>query len=333
MQWVRAGATKIQDLIRLARMQEWLAITIYPLLIPFYYLLVLGNGQYAGYIGGFAQVLIFVLLCGCFAFSLNTLCDLAQDSKAGKKYAPSSWAGNRLLVLLAALSAAAALVLASLAHYDKTVWLVGLLIYVLSVAYSAPPLRLKEGPMLGPLTIALAQFAFPQLLVFALFKSYSWEMLLFTALFFVAGLRAILFHQVLDYGNDLHASVRTFVTAFGLKRAWHTLTLLTVVETCVLVATLAVCNRTVSGIVVYAVAFAVLSLLWNRGTASLVPAPYTMLLEFYCFFWPLYLLAYGGAYVHWTFVVLLLLHAFITLSLSPPFRLTLRRLYGGIARQ
>jgi 4-hydroxybenzoate polyprenyltransferase len=323
----------IADLTQLVRMQEWVAITVYPLLIPFYYLLLLSDGQYASYIGGFAQILIFVLFCGSFAFSLNTVCDLAQDRKAGKQYTLSAWAGNRLLALLLALSAGAVLVLAALAHYDKRFWLLGLLIYLLSAAYSAPLLRLKERPLLGPLTIALTQFALPQLLVFVLFEFYSWETLLFMALFFLAGLRGILFHQVLDYGNDLQASVRTFVTAFGVKRTWHTLTLLTAVEICMLIATLAVCNRTVSGILIYAAGLAALGLLRNRGTASLMPRPYTMLLEFYCFFWPMFLLAYGGAYLHWIFVVLLLLHGFVTLSLSGSCRLALRTLYGRIARQ
>ena len=253
----------IADLTQLVRMQEWVAITVYPLLIPFYYLLLLSDGQYASYIGGFAQILIFVLFCGSFAFSLNTVCDLAQDRKAGKQYTLSAWAGNRLLALLLALSAGAVLVLAALAHYDKRFWLLGLLIYLLSAAYSAPLLRLKERPLLGPLTIALTQFALPQLLVFVLFEFYSWETLLFMALFFLAGLRGILFHQVLDYGNDLQASVRTFVTAFGVKRTWHTLTLLTAVEICMLIATLAVCNRTVSGILIYAAGLAALGLLRN----------------------------------------------------------------------
>jgi 4-hydroxybenzoate polyprenyltransferase len=331
-----AGGIKtpnIADLTRLVRMQEWAAMTFYPLLIPFYYLLLLSNGQYASYIAGFAQILIFVLLCGSFAFSLNTVCDLAQDCKAGKQYTLSTWAGNRLLALLVALSAGVVLVLASLAYYDKRFWLLGLLIYLLSVGYSAPLLRLKERPVLGPLTIALAQFALPQLLVFVLFEFYSWETLLFMALFFLAGLRGILVHQVLDYGNDLQASVRTFVTAFGMKRTWHALTLLTAIETCLLVATLAVCNRMVPGIIIYAAGFAAFGLLRNRGTASLMPRPYTMLVEFYCFFWPMFLLAYGCAYVHWIFVVLVLLHGFVTLSLSSSFRLTLRTLCGRIARQ
>ena len=325
--------SNIADLTRLVRMQEWAAITFYPLLIPFYYLLLLSNGQYASYIAGFAQILIFGLLCGSFAFSLNTLCDLAQDRKAGKQYTLSTWAGNRLLALFLALSAAAVLVLASLAHYDKRFWLLGLLIYLLSAGYSAPLLRLKERPVLGPLTIALAQFALPQLLVFVLFEFYSWETLLFIALFSLAGLRGILFHQVLDYGNDLHASVRTFVTAFGVKQTWHALTLLTAIEICMLVATLAVCNRMVSGIFIYAAGLAVFGLLRKRGAAALMPRPYTMILEFYCFFWPMFLLAYGGAYVHWIFVVLLLLHGCVTLSLSASCRLALRTLYGRIARQ
>jgi len=321
------------DLIRLVRMQEWLAITVYPMLIPFYYLLLLRNGQYASYIGGFAQVLFFVLLCGSFAFSLNTVCDLAQDCKAGKQYPLTTWAGNRVVVLLLALSAAALFVLAWLGHYHKRFWLVGFLIYLLSIGYSAPPLRLKESPILGPLTIALAQFAFPQLLVFVLFEFYSWETPLFIALFSLAGLRGILFHQIIDYGNDLHASVRTFVTEFGVKRTWRALTLLTALEICTLAATLAVCNRMVSGMFIYAAGFAAFRLLRNRGTASLMPRPYTMLLEFYCFFWPMYLLAYGGAYLHWFFVALLLLHGCVTLSFSGSCRLAFRTLCRRIARQ
>jgi 4-hydroxybenzoate polyprenyltransferase len=326
-------APNMAELTRLVRMQEWVAVTFYPLLIPFYYLLLLRNGQYLSDIVGFAQILILGLLCGSFAFSLNTVCDLAQDRKAGKQYTLSTWAGTRLFMLLLALSAAAMLVLASLAHYDKRFWLFGMLIYLLSAGYSAPLLRLKERPVLGPLTIALAQFGLPQLLVFVLFELYSWETVLFITLFSLTGLRGILFHQILDYGNDLQAAVRTFVTAFGLKRTWHALTLLTAVEICVLVATLAVCNRTVSGLLVYAVGLAALGFLRNRGTASLMPRPYTMLLEFYCFFWPMFLLAYGGAFRQWIFVVLLLLHGCVTLSLSASFRLALRTLYGRMARQ
>jgi 1,4-dihydroxy-2-naphthoate octaprenyltransferase len=261
------------------------------------------------------------------------VCDLAQDLKADKRYTLSTWARNRSLALLLALSAATVLVLASLAYYDKWFWLLGLLMYLLSIGYSAPSLRLKESPILGPLTIALTQFSLAQLLVFELFEFYSWETLLFSALFFLAGLRGILFHQILDYGNDLQASVRTFATAFGMKRTWHALTLLTAVEICMLVATLAVCNRRVPGIFIYAAGLAALGLLWTRGTASLMPRPYTMLLEFYCFFWPMFLLAYGGVYLHWIFVVLLLLHGSITLSLSASCRLALRTLYGRIAGQ
>jgi 4-hydroxybenzoate polyprenyltransferase len=323
----------LADLSRLVRMQEWVAITFYPLLIPFYYLLLLSSGQYGRYIAGFAHIVIFGLLCGSFAFSFNTVGDLAQDRKAGKQYGLSTWSRNRLLALLLALSAAALLVLASLASYDKSFWGLGLLIYLLSIGYSAPLLRLKERPVIGPFTIGLTQFALPQLLVFVLFEFYSWETLLFIALFFLSGLRGILIHQILDYGNDLQASVRTFATAFGVKRTWHMLTLLTAVEICMLVATLVVCNRRISGILLYAVAVAMLGLLRNRSTASMMPAPYTILLEFYCFFWPMFLLGYGAACVHWIFAVLLLLHGFITLSLSPSFRVGLRTLYGRMARQ
>ncbi len=320
------------DLPRLFRMQEWIAITFYPLLVPFYYLLLLRHTEYASYIAGFLLILVFGVFCGSFAFSLNTVGDLAQDRKAGKRYALSAWPRSRLLALLVALSAGALIVLAALGSYDKRFWLFGSLIYLLSVAYSVPGLRLKERPLLGPLTIAFTQFALPQLLVFLLFGFYSWETPLFIGLFSLAGLRGILVHQILDYGNDLEASVRTFVTQYGVKRTWRALTFLTAVETCVLVAVLAVCSRTVSGLLIYAAALAVLALLRKKSGASMMPAPYTMLMEFYCFFWPMFLLAYGAIFVHWIFIVLLLLHGCVTLSLSPSFRLALGNLYGRMAR-
>jgi hypothetical protein len=89
----------------------------------------------------------------------------------------------------------------------------------------------------------------------------------------------------------------------------------------------------VFGIFIYAAALAAFGLLRNRGAASLMPRPYTMLLEFYCFFWPMFLLAYGGAYLRWVFVLLLLLHGLVTLPLSGSCRLALRTLRGRIARQ
>jgi hypothetical protein len=100
----------------------------------------------------------------------------------------------------------------------------------------------------------------------------------------------------------------------------------------VLVAVLTVCSRAVSGLLIYAAALAVLALLRKKTGASMMPAPYTMLMEFYCFFWPMFLLAYGAIFVHWIFFVLLLLHACITLSLSPSFRFALGNIYGRMAR-
>jgi 4-hydroxybenzoate polyprenyltransferase len=332
----RIAVRTVAGLALLFRTQEWIGVTFFPLFISFYYLLVLADGPNLTYIGGFALILIFGLACGSFAFVLNTFFDLDQDGKAGKLYTNSGWSARRFIALLVALSAVSLLVTALLARRNGWFWILGGSVYLLSVVYSAPPFRLKEKPILGPLTVALSEFAIPQFFVFALFNSISWTSVLFGALFFVAGLRAMLFHQVLDYGNDLHAGVVTFVTTFGIERTWRVLNRsLVPLEFALLAGTLVVVDRDVSGMLIFAAAAALLIWLCNRtvkSMAQLAPLSHTMLWEFYGFFWPMFLLAYG-AYRNPVFFLLLLMHGSLSLSIWAPYRIGMRRVLDRLVRR
>src|SRR5438132_9527368 len=123
----------------LVRAQEWIGITFCPLFISFYYLLLTGGGRYWDYIGGFALIIAFGVLCGSFAFVVNTLFDREGDRKADKRYAISAWSESRFVALLVGLCGASLLVAALLASRSKIFLLLGALVYLMSIAYSVPP--------------------------------------------------------------------------------------------------------------------------------------------------------------------------------------------------
>jgi hypothetical protein len=309
------------------------AITVYPLCIPFYYFLLMSRGDYERYLIGFVLVLIFVLACGSFAFVLNTLCDLVQDAACGKYYALSTWKRISILRLLAVLSGACFLTAILLGLSHKSFLLLAALEYAISIAYSARPIRLKESPILGPLAISLSQFAIPQLLVGFVFDPFAVGAILFGAMFFLVGLRAILFHQILDISNDLEAGVVTFVTRFGVQKTWQILLYAVVpTEVGLLAVILFVIDAHVVGMLIYT--GTVMALYWickrtDGSVYSLMSVFPSFLVEYYLMFWPVFLLLYGS-FKHWIFAVLLVVHGCATASFWSPYAYVLRGLLNRL---
>src|SRR5262249_10612514 len=156
------------------------------------------------------------------------------------------------------------------APYNSWFLILAALEYAMSVAYSAHWMRVKERPILGPLTIGLSQFAIPQLLVFAVFEDFSAETILFSALFFVAGLRSIIFHQILDRVNALSACVVTLLTRFGGEKPCRILALALVpLEIGLLGATLIVIETHLHGMLAYTVGVAAVYWVLNRAGGSI----------------------------------------------------------------
>src|SRR5262249_12776015 len=151
---------------------------------------------------------------------------------------------------------------------------------------------------------------------------FSADTFLFGTLFFVVGLRAIIFHQILDCANDTNAGVVTFVTRFGAEVTWRALTrVLIPLEVGLIVATLIAIETRIPGMLAYTAVVAATYWMLSRVGSSiqtLMSVSSTFLIEYYLLLWLLYLLLYG-AWHHWIFLVLLALHVTATASTWAPY--------------
>jgi 4-hydroxybenzoate polyprenyltransferase len=376
--------SSLQHWAKIIRLEEWFSVTFLPLLSTTYFLLLIEGEPFGQHIWNASLIAVFGLLCGSFAFVINSLFDIDQDRRAGKIYATTHWSRRRMNVLLAILTVLSIVVLMihaaelRLVFYnegaqarlelsvrsrqflavtssletsvssnaldallesapyrdDAPVLVLATLTYFLALVYSAPPLRLKERGLGGPLTIAVSEFALPQAIMFAAFERYDWGMVLFTALFLVVGLRMILMHQLLDFGNDLAGDVNTFVTLWGSERVcWLVMVVLVPVEVGILCPTLLFVNTWVAGTLVFSVACLAVFYLYDRLQRQLemvsLPAYFTAPFDFYLLLWPLFLLGIGLVQSR-VFLVLLGLHVWIARPHWTPhlnsFRLLARRL-------
>lgn len=166
----------------------------------------------------FAAWILFCAAFLAFGYSVNDYADRDADRRAGKANALHGRKAGWALAWLLALSA---LSLASLAPWlaDRRLALIVASSYAFSLAYSLPPMRLKERGLAGLAACALAQRSLPLLVGAALFGRFDRNLWLLAALFTLVGLRWILLHQVLDARHDEQAEVRTFVLMTGTERS------------------------------------------------------------------------------------------------------------------
>jgi len=156
----------------------------------------------AGLLAGTSPSRILLVLAtlvpwAAFGYGLNEIADRTTDARAN---AARSLAPAVQGVYLAA-TAAAALALSLL-------WSNGLVVaggLALAVAYSAPPLRLKERGALGVAAGAAAQWLLPVLA--------ATDRATVLVLSFALGVRWMLVHQLHDADADRDAGVRTFGAA------------------------------------------------------------------------------------------------------------------------
>lgn len=114
-------------------------------------------------------------------------------------------------------------------YFPFSLLLAGLLLaqVLLYLAYAAPPLRLKDRGLAGPLVDAAYAHANPALIgaytfylitgrAYAGFPAYCCTLVIWQ---FVFGFRGILQHQIADWRHDEAAGSKTFVLAVGEARA------------------------------------------------------------------------------------------------------------------
>jgi 4-hydroxybenzoate polyprenyltransferase len=192
--------------------------------------LLLIDGRPLG-ISALVALLLLVGTVSCVAnygYALNELYDRDEDRRGGRANVAES-AGPRRLWIIIALSAAAAVEMATAAAGT-----LGLLLTVgelcVPLAYSVPPFRTKNRGWLGVLCDATAAHVYPAMLALAIvahqqLRSPTQVLVLTAGLWaLMTGLRGILSHQLQSEEHDLAAGLLTVVHRLGHRRlaSWVT---------------------------------------------------------------------------------------------------------------
>jgi 4-hydroxybenzoate polyprenyltransferase len=167
-----------------------------------------------------------VVAGAAYGYGVNEVADRVPDARAGK---PNRAAGlpRRAWVSYVVLTGAAAVGLALTWAPDAAAPAAVLLGLGLAVAYSVPPIRLKERGVVGLLAAAAAQWTVPVLVVAAAepggrLRAAVWA---FALLSLAIGTRWMAVHELLDAGADRASGVRTYASERGdvsalLRRAF-----------------------------------------------------------------------------------------------------------------
>jgi len=153
----------------------------------------------------------------CYTFIVNDFFDMPVDKKAGKWRAvhelPTSFVIG-LMVTQVAAGFSALLFLRNVALFS-----VFTVAWFMSTFYSAPPIRFKEKGILGALADMIVEKTLPIFVIFVFFNCFSYDALVFIALFSVIQLKLIIDHQIFDYDSDVASGARTLVVKIGREKA------------------------------------------------------------------------------------------------------------------
>lgn len=221
----RVPGQVFQQLARLVRGSNWWLYKIPPLLAMGYAVLLLQAPPPGKAFGGLLGVLMSLFSVAAFGYVVNDIFDIEEDRRAGKPNVMARLAGGQrfgLCTLFAGLGFAPWL----LVDFGPAAALILALNYALPLAYSIPPVRLKERDAWGVVADASGVHAVPTLFVVAALTNLaatSREMGLRLAITattwaLLVGLRGILIHQLWDHERDSRAGVRTMVATRDPKR-------------------------------------------------------------------------------------------------------------------
>jgi 4-hydroxybenzoate polyprenyltransferase len=208
----------IKRIPALTRMWEWLdkieIVFAASLILLIYTPEPLSYFKYLGVLG------VYGIVLGAYGYTINSYFDRVQDNLAGKRSGAQYFTRRQHFIFLCFL-AVPAIVLPMLSDHTN-IRLMGIGIFLLATFYSAPPIRLKEKGILGPISSALVQRPLPFLLFSLLVpQEPALTLFLFGWLTFV-GLVIMFAHQVLDYENDRKTNVKTWALEVGFSSAKKT---------------------------------------------------------------------------------------------------------------
>lgn len=201
---------------RLFRGGNWWYSKIPPLLSMAFavFLVKLPSNQSA--FAGIGSVLLSICAVAAFGHIINDIYDIDQDSQTGKSNLMAYHsAGRRVLfcILLALLGFIPWVVV----DFGPSAALLLLINFALPMAYSIPPLRLKNRGVWGALADAAGVHAVPTLFIItalsrlaAVPKELTLQLTVSAGLWaFLTGLRGIAIHQLKDRENDAQAGINT----------------------------------------------------------------------------------------------------------------------------
>jgi 4-hydroxybenzoate polyprenyltransferase len=169
-----------------------------------------------------ATVVLTVCAVGNHGYALNDLFDVDEDARLGRTNAAAAAGSPRMWAIIGASAVCAeTFAVTAAGAFGAILTLIAL---SLPVAYSVPPLRIKERRWLGVAADALAAHVYPAML--ALVAVTHWGLRPVTTVLAVcvavwstaAGLRGILSHQLHTADQDRRAGLRTIVHDLGNER-------------------------------------------------------------------------------------------------------------------
>lgn len=167
-------------------------------------------------------VVLAVCAVGNYGYALNDLYDVDEDRRVGRANATIALGEGRMWLAIGASALLAVLFGAAAGGWPGT-WLV-LGVLLLPLAYSVPPLRIKERKWLGVFADALAAHVFPAMLALVAVAHLLQRpvpvaltacLLAWSA---ATGLRGILSHQLHTADRDRDAGLVTVVHDLGRRR-------------------------------------------------------------------------------------------------------------------
>jgi 4-hydroxybenzoate polyprenyltransferase len=245
---------------RLVRAGDWWDDKIPPL-IAIAVLSNLAHGRSTGTgLRDLGLFLVTAIGAAAFGHVVNDLSDIGADRLAGKQNLVGSLSTLTRVGLLAGCLAAALAPWIWLPH----LWLAGAFLaaeLVLLVAYSVPPVRLKERGVMGVVTDAGYALILPALIALVLFGPATGHLavtpfVLVAVVASLAGVRGIVWHQISDLANDRVSGVDTLVMRTGEGPVLRLMDQLAAVEVGALAVLLVVVCRAVHSPVLGAVCLA-----------------------------------------------------------------------------
>ncbi len=193
-----------------------------PLSVTLVLLLLDGHRFSLGALAVITLVVLTVCAAGNYGYALNDLFDIEEDARLGRNNRAAGMPRLRMWAVIAA-SALCAEVCATVVA-GKAGALLTLLELCLPLAYSVPPLRIKERKWLGIAADGLAAHVYPAVL--ALMAVTHWTVRPVTTVLAIsvvvwataAGVRGILSHQLSTAELDRKAGLRTVVHDLGNER-------------------------------------------------------------------------------------------------------------------